>query len=63
MAAEKHKGVLFVAGWDDYEFRNCETDWREVVDGSGDGCWDLTFLSERRESSPEYGIPLCAFWD
>lgn len=45
LAAEKYGGVLCVPEWGDYEVRECEVEWRNVVEGEGggegrgEGCW------------------------
>lgn len=41
LATERYSGVLCVPEWGDYEVRDCEVEWREVVGGrgGGEGCW------------------------
>ncbi|KAI0083428.1 hypothetical protein BDY19DRAFT_910606 [Irpex rosettiformis] len=53
--AKKHDGLLVTPDWGDYDVRDCEVEWREVVDQAGDGCWRnpprMTFRAERFEQA------------
>ncbi|KAI0083237.1 hypothetical protein BDY19DRAFT_910729 [Irpex rosettiformis] len=53
--AKKHDGLLVTPDWGNYDVRDCEVEWREVVDQAGDGCWQnpprMTFFAERFEQA------------
>ena len=39
--AEKHDDILVVPEWGTYDIRDCESDWRDVMNQVGDGCWQI----------------------